>query len=101
LGNRAEFVSFNLLNRSPELAEQLEKRLREIKASIAPFPQLKEFAVELDEKPTSKSQTVGILMKIAERVSKFDETTGSVENIIRRVSSAIEWIERTISYLQN
>ena len=99
LGNRAEFISFNLINQSPDLAQELERRLAEIKKSLEPNPELvKEFGPEL-EKNASVADARRTLWKIAERVKQLDAATGSGENIAKRVSTAIEWIERTFSFL--
>lgn len=100
LGNRAEFVSFNLLNESPDLARELEQRIAEIKKALEPHPELKELESELENKAKSVSGAMDVLWKIAEKAEKLDRATGGAENIARRVSGAIEWIERTFSFFQ-
>ncbi len=99
LGNRAEFVSFNLLNRSPDLARELDRRLSEIKDSLVEYPDLhKELDAEIKRKPTDPRN---VLMRIASKMRTIDDATGSAERVVRRVSSAIEWIDRTIAFFQN
>jgi hypothetical protein len=100
LGNRAEFVSFNLLNESPDLARELEKRLAEVIRSLEPHPELaKAYGPELEKEVASGLDPRKTLSKIAESASKLDATTGSAENIARRISNAVELIERSISFL--
>ena len=100
LGNRAEFVSFNLINQSPELAEELERRLREVRSSLEDNTDLvKEFGPQLESKPTV-AEAKRTLWKIAERVKQLDAVTANGENIARRISTAIEWIDRTFSFFQ-
>ncbi|MEH2569880.1 hypothetical protein [Bradyrhizobium sp. AZCC 2289] len=100
LGNRAEFVSFNLINQSPDLAEELERRLEEIRKSLEPNAELlKEFEPELKSK-LSVVEAKRTLWKIAERVEQLDKMSGNGENIARRISTAIEWIDRTFSFFQ-
>lgn len=101
LGNRAEFISFNLINQSPDLAEELERRLEEIRKSLEPNTELaKEFGPALEGKP-SVVEAKKTLWKIAERVRQLDAMSGSAENIARRISTAIEWIDRTFSLFQS
>jgi hypothetical protein len=99
LGNRAEFVSFNLLNQSPDLARELEKRLAEVIRSLDPHPELaKEYGPELEREAASRSDPRKTLSKIAESARQLDASTGSAENIARRISNAVELIERSISF---
>jgi hypothetical protein len=101
LGNRAEFISFNLLNDSPDLARELDRRLTEIKDSLTSYPELsKELEPELEKAAKSRTNVIQTLLRVADKVKNAEETVGAGENIIRRVSAAVEWIERTFSHLQ-
>jgi hypothetical protein len=100
LGNRAEFVSFNLLNQSPDLARELEKRLSKVIESLAPHPELqKEYGPELKKEAASGLDPRKTLSRIAEKARNLDAATGSAENIARRISNVVELIERGISFL--
>ena len=99
LGNRAEFVSFNLLNSSTELVQELEKRLQDVKTSLEPYPELaKEYEVELQPGAALRADPRKILSRIMESTQKLDTSTGNVDNILRRISHVYELIERAISF---
>lgn len=101
LGNRAEFVSFNLLNQSPDLARELERRLVEVRKSLDPYPELvKEYGSKLEQETATKSDPRGILSKIADSANKLDEISGHAVKIGQKISSVYELLERGISFLQ-
>jgi hypothetical protein len=96
-GNRAEFVAFNLSSLSPDLAEELEKRLAELRESVKPYPEILA-ELERDLKKggfsTSKKEAMNILQKIADKAKRLDEISGAGENIMKRASAVVEWIDR-------
>ncbi len=100
LGNRAEFIAFNLSSGSSDLAKELQQRLAQLSVSLEPFPEIKkEFDEELaqNNKSPSKDQAINTLQSVAEKLKKADDMSGNAESIIRRVTAIGELILRFVT----
>jgi len=96
-GNRAEVVYFDLLNKSPDLAREIEKLLAEVKKSLEPYPQLpEEYKSGLSKKAAPGAELKSAISNAVDAVRQLDSTSNNFENLARKAAKLYELIDRFI-----